>query len=336
MRPELEDKLGRTITSALRRAMSRSKDPIVVSEIILSSVVSVIDMETEESGIGVMPADMEINWDEVKKATAASPMRPKRDIPSAPAAVVPPSGNRPASVLVLPGDPGFDDTKPKDLPKGRRVISSADVQRTPPKRPGANVPERQYWDEATLMATILENTPEKFDLEIPTPDGVKVIPMVRNIHNQQGMGSVVLTYRYPQISEMVTGDVTVDLIAKRPFSLYDENCDFEDAFHGPKGIMPQLLGMYGRCFGAAPEPLYTAEPPPLSASMLSQASMASAVEISGDRDHDGRLTNPGGAIVRDQDGKAIPWSGGASDRHWKSVIGRNDSVTPQHTQVKPK
>jgi len=341
MNQTLKDKLARAIVATLKQV--RSKDPIDIAERMIDNIELVIDMETEESGIAGVPPEMQpeiaLDWEQVQAAgKQQAKERPKLQIPPSRAAVVP---VEPASRLIaMPGDPGFDDSKPAEV--GKRRISALDIQRTPPKRPGSNVQERQYWDESTLMQTILENTPEQIEFKTTGPDGEeRILPAIRNVHNQQGMGSVVLTYRHPRVDDRASGDVTVDLVAKWPFSLYEEHVDVDKAFQDPKGILVQLEGQYRVALGgAAPDPHYTPEPARLSTSFLRQAAMAGEVTIQGDMDGNGRLLNPGGAIgpkrwnQDTQQEEYVPWEGGASEQIRSSVLQRNDSIVPVHTQLK--
>ena len=326
MRQALKDQICRAILTTVKRTAGR--DPIEIAERIGDAVELIYDMHAEESGIASIPPALQEPeaWD-MDKMEPAKPPRPTLDIPPSRRAVMAPPAAPGGKLIALPGDPEFAQAKPADLPE-RKVISALDFQRRAIDRPGANVSEKQYWSEFDLIEAVNQNTPDQVEFEVEGPEGYPIkLKAIKNVINQQGMGSVVLTYRHPSVSEQTDGNVTVDLIAKVPFSLYAKEVDIDLAMDGPKGIMMQLQGMY-KARPSSMAPVAGPEPAMLSRSSLRTSPMQDGVEVSSEYDDNGRLVNPGGRIERDSDGNYIPRSGEVYERSSKGMRQNNDSLAP--------
>lgn len=282
MNQPLKDKLCKAIHTVLKRSAGR--DPVDVAERIGDAVELIVDMETEEVGISGVPLELR-DVETFKDSWGVSQPSPdklrKIDIPQARGAVEPadPSAKR---MLVVPGDPEFNQTKPADLEK-KKTISAVDFKRKP-GRPGANLAEVQHWDYADLTKAVLDNTPESVEFDVEAPQGIVKLKCLRNTHCQIGMGNVLLTYKHPQVSDNVTGRVTVDLVAKHPFSMYSKDIDIEKAM---ADIMVQLRGMY-RMRPDTMEPSSGPEPGALRLDMNTQPG-----------DHYGSAMEPGAVMVQD-------------------------------------
>lgn len=261
----LKDTIAKGVHQVIRRAVERGGaiDPIDLSERLLDTIELLVDMNHDESGIASVPADLqeggEPAWD-IRK-NAASPAEGENDRPHF---LAPPPTKqsvtslkvetKPKSVLVMPGDPEFDKTKPADV-GARPGVIKASMSRRKPMRPGSNSTAKQYWDESGLIEAVDAATPAEIPFDIQRVDGSMFrIVAKKNIVNRQGLGGIVLTYRDPRVRE--GGEVP--LTAQHPFSLYDEEADIDA---GLKSIVSQLLGLYrDRSAGMADPVAVGAEP----------------------------------------------------------------------------
>ncbi len=294
MNQRMKDQIAKVVFKTVSNAIARGPiDAIDLSERVLDGVELVYDMHTEEAGIASIPEALRADnsafaphpaWDHREN----SPGEPEDNRPHflAPPptkqSVTPVAQAKPASVIVLPGDPGFS-TNPSATQKddtARPGLVRASLKKTV-RRPASNAPQKQYWDEAELMQTILANTPEKIVFEITRADGAPFkVSAERNVQNKQGLGSVVLTYKDPRFGE--GGNVVMQ--SNVPFSLYDESVDFDAAL---ESTAKQLSGLYQDRSGGNPEPTAFGPPPNLGAYM--QNGMPGGnVRIDIDRDDMGR------------------------------------------------
>jgi hypothetical protein len=109
----------------------------------------------------------------------------------------------------------------------------------------------------------------------------------------------------------VDGHVSVDLVAKWSFSIFDEKLDITEAMDGPKGIMVQLRGMY-KVREDTMEPNAGPAPAPLSQQGLRFDKQSLPMGDSfGDR------MTPGAAMVADPRQDLL-----------REVARRNDSMAP--------
>jgi hypothetical protein len=332
MDQNLKDQICRAV--ALTLGKMRGRDPIDIADKIGDTVELLVDMNSQESGVASMPPDMaQDTWDVKANSPAEPRQRPTLDIPRSPQSVVPVrenGGSVQKRLITMPGDPGYSESKPADLPK-QRIISAIDIQRRPITRPGSNVRSKQYWDEATLIETIQKNTPAEVQFEMAFPDGHKeMAPAIQNVINQQGMGNVLLTYRHPAV------DARNDfLVAFVTLSLYEEAFDFGEIMDGPNGIMEQLKGKY-KIRPEKMEPTVGPEPAQLSSRTLSSSPMSDGVEISVETGSDGRLVNPGGHVQVNPDGSYIRQSGEIYRRITEGQRDNNAALVPKGREVKPR
>lgn len=272
MNANRKDLICRAIFQTLRRSSGIS-DPVGLSERIADNIEFAIDLDTQPDGIAEIPADMRDaaflrdhkssdGPDEVEKIQLAPPPR-NAIVPASPKA---------KSMIVMPGDREFKeagDRRINPTEVAKRPLITAPTQLSRPRRQASNSPEVQHWDYAELSDAVNKNTPDSITFDIDGPEGRPVkIRVEKNVMTQQGMGTVILSYKHPQVSASVSGNVTVDLIAKVPFSLYTKEIDLQDAMEGPKGIMAQLQGMY-RYRESMPAPR-TVDPGPLRIDMKNQ------------------------------------------------------------------
>jgi hypothetical protein len=167
-----------------------------------------------------------------------------------------PVGQAAKSLIVMPTDPEFNQTKPADVSVRPGTIKAS--MKRAIKRPGSNAPQKQYWDEAELIDKILETTPEEIPFDIERADGSPFrITAKRNVINKQGLGGVSLTYKDPRVGE--GGEIT--LVAQHPFSLYDEVIDVEA---GLKSIVAQLVGIYRDRSGGMQDPVAVGAEPDMN------------------------------------------------------------------------
>jgi hypothetical protein len=269
----LKDKICRTVYDRLKNP--KTKDLMALADRIADDIELVWRMETEESGIASVTPDQEAGsiWDmdDMQPVNMLAPPVPRGAIVSRDPKLPPKEGR----LLVLPGDKEFAESKPPEI-KPRNTVSAIDIRKRSQKRPGANVPETQFWDYGDLTEQILAHTNEKITFEIVGPEGEPMtLPAIRNVVSQIGMGSVVLSYRHPSVSLDVTGAVTLDLIAKKSFSLYDKELDFDAAM---ESIMVQLHGMY-RVRPEHMEPQSGPAPGPLRAGRSNPMGDAARIDI---------------------------------------------------------
>ena len=243
MEQSLKDKFARYIHKSLEKGLKKTQDAILLTEDLLDVIEIVYDMETEESGVASVP-------EVIRKDVGALGVTP----PPAPSSLVhksvatdPGEGK---GVILMPGDPGYAEAKPPDAE--RKVFSAGSVKRRAlvnARRP-SNLTETPKWADSELIALVNENTPEFIDFE---PEGMPGVSLRahKNVLNQAGLGSVLLTYKHAAVGDnMGSGAVEGQgvslglLVARVPFSVYDETQDIENALEGPKGVKAQLKGMY--------------------------------------------------------------------------------------------
>ena len=266
MTQDLKDRMAKYIHKAISNSVTRGGaiDPIDLTERIVDSVELVHDMYFEESGIAAIPEALrqqsgEPAWDHRSNAPAAEveDWRPHfLTPPPPPSKAMTPVGQAGKSLIVMPSDPEFNQTKPADVPVRPGVFKAS--MKKAPKRPGSNAPQKQYWDEAELIDKILETTPEEIPFDIERADGSPFrIVAKRNVINKQGLGGVSLTYKDPRVGE--GGEIS--LVAQHPFSLYDETIDVEE---GLKSIVAQLVGIYRDRSGGMQDPVAVGAEPDMN------------------------------------------------------------------------
>ena len=260
MTPELEVEIGKAIFHTLKR--NKSNDMIVLSEAIKEAVVLSIVMNTEDSGVAEISEETAWNLQAMQAERPVKKAQLQSAIPPAPPKSVQPVD--PAAgrdrLIILPGDPEFKaDLK---APTGEKVVIAALEPTRKGKRPAANVEEVQYWDPGQLIAEIDKNTPNEIHWYMEHPERGQ-IPMLakKNIINQAGLGSVVLTYKHPSVTDHPSPNNIHDLTAKVYFSVYKQEFDVEAAL---VDIEAQLKGMYK--YREPMEPSSGPEPPPLGSS----------------------------------------------------------------------
>ena len=295
MNQQLKDTLAKGIHTIIKRATERGGaiDPIDLSERLLDTVELLVDMGQEESGIASIPPDLRADgpaWDIQQNKPAAEPDddRPHFMTPPPTRQSVTPLKTpdpKSKSLLVMPGDAGFNEAKPADVGT-RPGLIKASMRKI--SRPSSNSPAKQYWDEGGLIEAIDKATPAEIPFDIQRADGSAFrIVAKKNIQNRQGLGGVVLTYRDPRVGE--GGEIS--LVAQHPFSVYDETIDIDA---GLKSIVDQLVGLYRDRSAGTPDPVAVGAPPNLGDYMRSGMAGGN-VDIKIDRDESGRaiaIDNP--------------------------------------------
>ena len=265
MNQTLKDKMAKAIHRTIANEVGRGRpiDPIDLSERLLDSVELIYDMVHEESGIASIPLDLRADtaaWDIQQNKPAPDPDddRPHFLAPPPTRQSVTPlkvPDPKAKGLLVMPGDPEFDKTKPADV-GARPGVIKASLRKV--ARPGSNSPAKQYWDEAGLIEAVDKATPAEIPFDIQRVDGSAFrIVAKKNIQNRQGLGGIVLTYRDPRVGE--GGEVS--LTAQHPFSLYDETIDIDS---GLKNIVDQLMGLYRDRSGGMADPVAVGAEPDMN------------------------------------------------------------------------
>jgi hypothetical protein len=156
----------------------------------------------------------------------------------------------------MPGDADFQ-SDPR-VATAVQETGRIKAKRRPIIRPSSNSPQKQYWTEADLIAEIDKNTPAQIPFDIERADGSPFrIVAEKNIRNQQGLGSVVLTYKDARVGE----GGHIPLFAQHPFSVYDEEADIKTAM---ESIAKQLVGIYRDRSGGTPDPVAVGAEPDLN------------------------------------------------------------------------
>ena len=280
MTDRFKDRLGMAFLTVLKRhfAVSKNGDAIALSERLLEATELVYNFEHEDSGIAEVPVDLqEIGRQELPEVRFREPLDEPRSFPykeqraevlappSPKNAVVPQrhpqNGEPPKSLLTLPGDPGFNETKPADLDKDKKKVISASAMRRPTRRP-SNAPELPHWSEWDLSNELSKETPEDLVIEATDRQGtLRKITVSRNVHVQAGLGTVSLTYKHASVA-----DSDGFLTAKHGFSVYDRELHITDAMDD---IRAQLAGQY-RAKPETMEPVAGPDPGPLRLDMRNQ------------------------------------------------------------------
>lgn len=264
MDPTIRKQIAKRVAHSLKRQLARTADPIDLTEAAMDVVELEWDMHFEEAGIASIPESLREPGDEPVDVRALAESRISRPPLSRESIQPVPAPEK--RLITMPGDAEFSAPPDvSDKPK-RGVLSAMEFQRRPVTQAGANIPEREYWDYATLAEAITKNTPDKISFRGTREDGPVTLPAIRNVMCQIGQGNVVLTYRHPAVAENVSGNVTVDLIAKHAFSTYDREVDVDKAMDS---IMRQLEGMY-RWRPDSMQPVTGPEPGPLRLDMKTQ------------------------------------------------------------------
>lgn len=265
-----KDQIAKAIYTTLKNVFRRNPAPdlIDLSDRLVDAVELVHSMHSEEVGIADVPRSLQDASD-----ASLAPHRPvstewplevdrerPRVEPAPPARNAVVKADSPKSALVLPGDPEFNDPTPK---KPMRILR-------PTSSPVKKELEKPCWEEADLINAILSATPEKVDVDVKDREGRTVrLTMNRNVHNQAGMGSVLLTYVHPQVNTQPADASTIIPMGKWSFSVFKSEIDINEAMNGDKGIMIQLKGAYS----ARPESMVPdsgPEPGPLRLDMRNQ------------------------------------------------------------------
>ena len=312
MDPVFKNEIAKFTYQTIKQYVARNPKPdlIDLNERIIDAVELAYNMHTEESGIADVPESLqdvsdrslppveEVVWDIQK----LEPVRERPRVtppPKAVGAVVP----RDPSPLVLPGDPQFKETL-----DGKQVGKQPLKILRPTVAPRKKELEKPVWDEGDLINAILSSTPQEIEFDTHNREGQTVrLKVQRNVHNQAGMGSVLLTYKHAAINDQPADASTIILMAKVPFSVFQQEIDIETAMNGPTGIMQQLYGMY-RARGEHMEPQSGPEPGPLRLEM-GRGTMG---------DSYGESFQPGASTVQNPQNVII-------DRQRKE----NDSLAPQ-------
>ena len=269
------DQMAKAIHATLQSYFRRNQksDLVVLSEKLLDTVELVHSMQTEESGIAAVPE----SWQDTGDRSLA-PVQPAVDWPleaersrerpnvqpppAARNAVVSPESRSP---IILKDDPEFNETL-----QGKVVGRTPVKILRPTAAPRKKESEKPVWEEGDLINRINEATPAFVEFETANREGKMVrIRCNKNIHNQAGMGSVLLTYVHPQINTQPADASVIIPMAKVPFSVYMPEIDIETAMNGPNGIMVQLKGMY-RARAENMEPTSGPDPGPLRLDMRTQ------------------------------------------------------------------
>jgi len=284
MDKSLKDRFAKHIYKSLERQLKRTQDPIVLSEDIVDAVELIYDIVHEQEGIASVPTSLQgPTLDRAESSRVDTPPPPRgalvhKDVATDPGEAKP--------VILMPGDPGFSDTTPNEVE--RKVFSAGSGVRrratSNPRKP-SNLVETPKWDVSDLISLIDQNTPDTIEF---TPDGMEgskvVIVARKNIQNQVGMGSVLLTYKHAAVGDNTGGgavegkSVSLGLLTARvPFSVYDETQDIGNAIDGPKGITVQLRGMY-KARPETMEPFLSGSAPRLGPGMAGVDPMGDSLE----------------------------------------------------------
>lgn len=228
----LKDQLGRAYLTVLRKH-APSINAIALSERLLEAAELIVDMNVQESGIAALPMDFR-DLGEPKDEPRAAP--PEVIAPPTPRnAVIQQPDRSKTSMLVLPGDPGFNDSKPEDLGKNKRVVSAPELRR-PTRRP-SNAPEIPFWSEFELLEMIARETPKELTIDTNDREGrPRRLIVKQDVHNNAGQGTVTLSYKHESVA-----DNDGYLTAKAQFSLYDKEIDISAAM---EDLKEQLAGKY--------------------------------------------------------------------------------------------
>ena len=328
MERKLKDALGRVIHSTIGRSVKRGGaiDPIDLAESIIESIEVPIDMFYEDSGIGSMPPgglpqaetpawDIRANApappDDDRPHFLAPPAASKAVVPAAPAA---------SRVLVMPGDPDFNAPEPKGA-----VLRPGSVKSYIRKgsllpllrRSGTKGPARPLWDEAELMQTVIENTPNDLNFEVRRNNG-QIVPITvnKNVQSIPGVGAS-LTYSHPGAGEAIPP-------AKHVFSIFDEGADMDAAM---LDIATQLQGIWVDRSGGAPNPVAVGPEPNLHDYMRTGLS-AGSVDINIERDGRGRAVDIGSGVGHKKENDPI------LHQVMSSMRKNNLSMTPKESPLK--
>ena len=243
MEKSLKDRFAKHIYKSLERQLKRTQDPIILSEDVVDAVEWIYDIVHESEGIAAVPPSLQ-------GPTLDPPPPPRGALFHKDVATDPGEAK---SVILMPGDPGYSDALPPEVE--RKVFSAGSgVKRraASSSRKPSNLVETPKWEVSDLIALIDRETPATIEF---TPDGMEgskvVLVAHKNILNQAGLGSVLLTYKHAAVGDNTGGGavegqgVSLGLLTARvPFSVYDETQDIDSAIDGPKGIKVQLRGMY--------------------------------------------------------------------------------------------
>ena len=214
-------------------------DAIEMTERVADAVEMFWDMQTEDSGVAVLPQELrqpeperEAPWDIQENRPAPPPVKIVAPPPARNAVV--PATPRETSPIVLPGSPEFQETESNVAQGG--VISAVDVRRRTGNAPGKIQAPVQEWTEGDLIDTILKNTPQYIDFETDGPEGRPLkFRVMQNVINLPGIGAQ-LTYKHDQVAQS-----DGFLIAKEDFSLFKREIDLNSSMDR---IMAQLHGKY--------------------------------------------------------------------------------------------
>jgi hypothetical protein len=137
----------------------------------------------------------------------------------------------------------------------------------PTNKPKPKARELPKWEEADLIDAIAKATPSEIAIDTHDRQGrPRRLIVKRNILNQAGMGSVLLTYKHPAINDTPADASTIVPMSKVPFSIYDAEIDIEKA-------MASTAAQLKTAYGPKPEhmePSSGPEPGPLRLDMQNQ------------------------------------------------------------------
>jgi len=235
----LKDKFARYIQKTLDRGLKKTQDSILLTEDVVDTVEMLYDMNTEESGIATVPPGVPSPTLDVHPPPPLGAVVLHKDVATDPGEA--------KSVILMPGDPGFDEHKPADIK--RKVFTAGTVRRraVTGKRP-SNLTENPKWDVSDLIALINDNSPDYIEFEPRRLEGKLTLRARKNVLNQAGMGLVHLTYKHDAVSDSAGGGAVEGqptslglLVARKTFSVYDEKQDISAALDE---ILEQLKAMY--------------------------------------------------------------------------------------------
>lgn len=242
MNQTLKDKFARYTQKALEKGLKKTTDSILLAEEVVDALEIVYDMANEESGIVGVPSGIP------SPTLDAFPPPPSRGavVPHKDVAVDPDESGR---MVLMPGDKGFGDAAPPDADK--KVFSapgSSVRRRVGSSRRPSNLPDLPRWEVHDLITLIDQNTPPYIEFEPKGLEGKISLRANKNVLNQAGMGSIMLTYKVPGVGDDIGGGaiegqaVSLGLLTARvPFSVYDETQDVTKAL---ETITAQLKGAY--------------------------------------------------------------------------------------------
>jgi hypothetical protein len=246
MDQRLKDQFAKGIYQVLKRNVPQDK-AVDLSEKLLDTIELLYDMANEEAGIASVPdvlrqdPPLDVDMDEITQDTRPHFLTP----PPAKESATQVNRTEGKRLIAMPGDKDFKQPPGEDGTIKPGKVRASMVKQKAMVRPGSNAPQKQHWAESDLIQTIVDNTPDVIPFDIADPNGNAVrIVAKRNVINKQGLGSVVLTYKDDRMADTGSDKNVLTLVAQVPFSLYDEEQDFDESLTGDRGIIAQLQGIY--------------------------------------------------------------------------------------------